>query len=96
MGTQASKGPKGRGRGTAVQYTVRDVPVHVDQALRRQANAEGKSLNQVVRDLLVREAGGEAPVVHDDLDELAGAWEDDPQFDEAIRDQDRIDESLWR
>jgi hypothetical protein len=34
--------------------------------------------------------------VHDDLDELAGAWEDDPQFDEAIRDQDRIDESLWR
>jgi hypothetical protein len=96
MGAQASKGPKGRRRGAAGRYTVRGVPGAGDQARRRHATAGGKSLNQVVRDLLVREAGGEAPVVHDDLDELAGAWEDDPHFDEAIRDQDRIDESLWR
>ena len=96
MPKQARRSPKRRGRGGAVQYTVRDVPLHVDRALRRQASAEGKSLNQVVRDLLVREAGGEASILHDDLDELAGAWDDDPQCDEAIRDQDRIDESLWR
>ena len=79
-----------------MQYTVRDVPVHVDRALRRRASAEGKSLNQVVRDLLSREAGGETPVVHDDLDALAGTWDEDPEFDQAIRDQDRVDESLWR
>jgi hypothetical protein len=85
-------------RRTSAQYTVRDVPAHVDGALRRKAREEGKSLNQVLRDALVREAGAGdlSPVLHNDLDHLAGKWEDDPAFDQAIAAQDRIDESLWR
>jgi hypothetical protein len=40
-------------------------------------------------------AEGGAPL-HHDLDALAGTWEDDPEFDRAIADQDRVDEALWR
>ena len=34
--------------------------------------------------------------VYTDLDALAGAWVDDPGFDDAIALQDRVDETLWR
>lgn len=88
-------GAKSERKGT-VQYTVRDVPAHVDRALRRRAVEEGKSLGRVLREALAREAGGDAPVVHHDLDHLAGTWEEDPEFDRAIAEQDRVDEALWR
>ncbi len=81
-----------------VQYTVRDVPAHVDRALRRKALEEGKSLSQLLRDALLREAGGDtgSPVLHHDLDDLAGTWEEDPDFDRVIAEQDRIEEAMWR
>jgi hypothetical protein len=81
-----------------VQYTVRGVPPPVDAALRRRARQEGKSLNRLLRDALVREAGlaGGEEVVHHDLDPLAGRWEHDPAFDAAIAAQDAVDEDLWR
>lgn len=88
---------KAAAKRTTVQYTVRDVPSQVDAVLRRKAMDEGRSLNQVLRDALVREAGGDtAWVVHDDLDALAGSWEEDPAIDQALADQDRIDEALWK
>jgi hypothetical protein len=31
-----------------------------------------------------------------DLSDLAGTWVEDPAFDEAIADQDRIDPDLWK
>lgn len=93
-----ARGPKAMARGAAVQYTVRDVPAHVDRALRRRAGEEGKSLNQLLRDALIKEAGEDpaAPVLHHDLDALAGTWVDDPEFDRAIAEQDRVDEAMWR
>lgn len=91
---------RGRERAPAptVQYTVRSVPAHVDTALRRKARERRKSLNEVLRDALVREAEGtEGPGrVYTDLDALAGSWVDVPGFDDAIRAQDRVDEALWR
>ena len=83
-------------RGATVQYTVRDVPAHVDRALRRRAGEEGKSLNQLLRDTLAKEAGADALPVHTDLDALAGTWDHDPEFDRAIEEQDRVDEAMWR
>jgi len=84
-------------RAKSVQYTVRDVPAHVDVALRRRARQEGKSLNRILRDALTHEAGiSDGEVVHHDLDELAGRWEDDPNFDAAVAEQDRVDPDLWR
>jgi plasmid stability protein len=80
-----------------LQYTVRNIPDHVDRALRRKADEEGKSLNEVLRDALIREAGQVEPTPrYTDLDALAGTWIDDPGFDETIRAQDQVDESLWR
>jgi len=31
-----------------------------------------------------------------DLSDLVGSWVEDPAFDEAIRDQDRIDPEMWK
>jgi hypothetical protein len=70
----------------------------VDKALRRKAATQRKSLNAVLRDALIREAGVAEPSgrLYTDLDALAGGWRDDPQFEEAIRAQDQVDGSLWR
>jgi hypothetical protein len=96
-------GSKRQGRPRAsspqtVQYTVRSVPAHVDKALRRKADRERKSLNEVLRSALIREAEGTGlpERVYTDLDDLAGSWVDVPGFDEAIEAQDRVDETLWR
>ena len=88
----------GATRAVALQYTVRNVPEHVDRALRRKAGQERKSLNEILRDALIREAGVAEPAtrLYTDLDALAGTWVDDPGFDEVLRAQDQIDESLWR
>jgi hypothetical protein len=81
-----------------VQYTVRSVPAHVDRALRRKARESRKSLNEVLRDALVKEAEGpDGPGrSYTDLDALAGTWVDMPGFEDAIRAQDQVDPGLWR
>jgi hypothetical protein len=96
-----STGRRGRGGPPSpptVQYTVRSVPAHVDKALRRKAQNGRKSLNEVLRDALIREAEGtDVPErVYTDLDALAGTWVDVPGFDDAIEAQDRVEEALWR
>ena len=100
-GRTGSTGRRGRGGPPSpptVQYTVRSVPAHVDKALRRKAQNGRKSLNEVLRDALIREAEGtDVPErVYTDLDALAGSWVHVPGFDEAIEAQDRVDEALWR
>ena len=96
-----STGRRGRGRSPSlptVQYTVRSVPAHIDKALRRKAQQGRKSLNEVLRDALIRDAEGtDLPDrVYTDLDALVGVWTDVAGFDEAIQVQDRVDEALWR
>jgi len=79
------------------QYTLRDIPPALDRALRERARQEGKSLNQVAREALKRGVGlPEENQVTDDLDCLAGTWQDDLAFDEAIRQQDTVDPEAWR
>jgi hypothetical protein len=80
-----------------MQYTLRNVPAFLDRLLRRQAREKGASLNEVALEAMARGAGvGDAPVKYRNLGDLAGAWQEDPDFDEALREQDRVDESLWR
>lgn len=80
-----------------MQYTLRDIPPTVDAELRRRAKAEGRSLNTVAIEALIRGAGlGETPVRQRDLGDIAGTWQEDPEFDQAIAEQDQIDERLWR
>jgi plasmid stability protein len=99
VGSRHRKEPYRRTAQTAtLQYTVRAVPTQVDRALRRKAATERKSLNAILREALIREAGVAEPSdrLYTDLDSLAGTWLDDPGFDEAIRAQDQADPSLWR
>ena len=80
-----------------MQYTLREIPPAVDSELRRRAKAEGKSLNTVAIEALIRGSGlGESPVRQRDLGDVAGTWREDRDFDQAVADQDRVDERLWR
>jgi hypothetical protein len=80
-----------------MQYTLRNVPAFLDRLLRRKARERGTSLNEVALEAMVRGAGLTSERVrHRNLRDLAGKWRDDAQFDQAIREQDSVDETLWR
>ena len=79
------------------QYTIRSVPAEVDQALRQRARRESKSLNAVTLEALARGLELDAArEVFTDLDDLIGSWQEDPGFDRAIAEFERIDEELWQ
>ncbi len=82
---------------SCMQYTLRNIPEALDQTLRERARSEGKSLNQVAIEALAEGVGlGPGSVRHRELTDIAGTWRDDPEFDRAIEDQDRIDPELWK
>lgn len=79
-----------------MQYTLRNIPAALDRALRRQARASGTSLNEAALEAMAKGAGLSAErIAHRRLGDLAGKWQEDPGFDEALRDQDTIDSALW-
>lgn len=80
-----------------MQYTIRNIPPHVDEVLRAKARQEGRSLNEVALDVLVKGLGltGEA-IRHRDLSDIAGSWKGDPEIEEALEAQRRVDPELWR
>ena len=80
-----------------MQYTIRKIPSRVDVALRRRAQEQGRSLNEVAVEALARGAGvsGERGQQRD-LQDIAGSWRKDRAFDRAIAAQDTIDEEMWR
>ena len=79
------------------QYTIRKVPEQVDRLVRQQAKKTYKSLNAVLLAILKRGVGmADEPVEYHDLDELAGSWVADPDFDAAIEAFESIDEELWK
>jgi hypothetical protein len=80
-----------------MQYTLRNVPVRLDKALRDQAKREGRSLNEVVIAALQRSLGiGGEPPVQRDLSSIIGTWQTDPELERVLADQRRIDPELWR
>jgi len=80
-----------------MQYTLRNVPEGLDTALRRRAREESKSLNESALEALARGVGYSGEVVRQrELRDLAGRWEEDPEFDQAISDQHTIDPDLWK
>jgi len=80
-----------------MQYTIRNVPDMLDEALRRAARERGKSLNEVAIEALARGAGvtGER-CQRRDLSDIAGTWRKDPAFGRALAAQDTVDEEMWR
>lgn len=80
-----------------MQYTIRRVPLAVDEAIRRRARAAGTSLNEAAVAALAEGAGvAGAPRRRRDLGAIAGTWTADKALESALAAQDRIDRGLWR
>ena len=78
-----------------MQYTIRSVPDILDQALRRAAHEQGKSLNDVAIETLARGAGlTGARMRQRDLRGIADTWREDAAFDSALAAQDTIDDRM--
>ena len=79
------------------QYTIRQLPPELDKTLRLQSKKSGKSLNAVVLETLVKGAGlADKPFVNHNLDKYIGTWVNDPGFDQAMEDFEKIDEEAWK
>lgn len=80
-----------------MQYTLRDIPRQVDEALRARARREGKSLNRVAIEALARALGVSGDdVPQRDLGDVAGTWVKDDRVERALEEQRQVDPDLWR
>ncbi len=80
-----------------MQYTLRNIPKGLDEALRPRAHEEKKSLNQVAVEALLRAFGLiPEPVVRRSLSDVAGTWRSDSAVEGALADQRAIDEEMWK
>jgi hypothetical protein len=80
-----------------VQYTIRKVPLAIDNAVRQRARAEGKSLNAVAVQALADGLGLQREMaVRRDLGDIVGTWARDAATERALTAQDRIDKPLWK
>lgn len=77
--------------------TIRNVDARLAEALKREVDRRGTSLNQTVLDLLWAQLGlrGERP--SNGLARLAGTWTDAElaEFEAATREFDAVDAELW-
>jgi|CXWL01.1.fsa_nt_gi plasmid stability protein len=79
-----------------MQHTVRSVPSEVDDELRRRAQAEGKSLNQVAVEALAAGLGVSADRQRRrDLSFLAGSRPLDAETEQALAEMRVIDPEIW-
>ena len=79
-----------------MQYTLRNIPDGLDAEIRRRSRLESRSINDVAVQAMARGLGLAGEMARQrDLGGLAGRWQEDPEFDAAIADQDTIDKELW-
>ena len=80
-----------------MQYTLRGIPEALDKAIRRRAQAEGKSLNDVTVEALADGLGfGKESVVYRDLSDIVGTWKREASVEAALAAQDVVDKALWK
>jgi hypothetical protein len=80
---------------TMTAITLRNIPPQVQDAIRKRAGADGLSLNRAVIRMLEEVAGQRSskPILHHDLDSLAGTWSDAEAtaFEASLAEQRRVD-----
>lgn len=81
--------------------TIRGFDERTIKALREKAKQEGMSINATIVKLVQEELGLKKKkriVVYNDLDHLAGTWNDKEykEFQKRIKDFEVIDENMWR
>jgi hypothetical protein len=79
-----------------MQYTIRGITPQVDTAARERAEAEGKSLNDVVLEALVNGLGLSEDIVRRDLSDIVGTWKKDGALEAALAARDRVEGGLWK
>ena len=92
------KGKKKTPQKPSQQYTIRGVPPEVDHVLRETAEITGMSLNETALNILSEATlkAGTRSVKYRDLSPLAGKWQEDPEFDEALAAQRVVDPRDWQ
>ena len=89
-------------KGFMKTVTLRSLPPNVAEAIRKEANRKGMSLNKAVISLLENRVGAREKKIrqtrHHDLDDLAGSWskQEAAEFDKSLADQRTIDPDLWK
>lgn len=82
--------------GTIRALTIRNLPPDMAQALEREKQRRGKSLNQTVIDLLGQGLGVSGSRSNG-LGRLTGGWseEDLREFEQFVAPFEEVDEELW-
>ncbi len=81
-----------------IQYTIRNIPAPVDQALRKRAKQTGKSFNQTVIEALNMQLFNRTDIDNDlGIESLFGKGAKflDEEFDKAMAEQEEIDMEWW-
>lgn len=79
--------------------TIRNIPAELAQALDKERQRRGLSLNRTVLALLRNALGVLSAAAHSNgLRQLAGAWSEAEyrQFEQAVAPFGEIDEAMWR
>jgi hypothetical protein len=80
-----------------MQYTIRNIPKVLDQALRRRARQNNMTLNEVVIEAMASGLGvQQAPAKRRSVREIFAGHPKDADLEAALADQRRIDPELWR
>ncbi len=82
-----------------IQYTIRNIPLPVDQVIRKRAKQSGKSFNQTVVDLLALQTFGTTELIEkqttvEDLFGVGGEFLDEA-FDETMAEFKKVDMDWW-
>ncbi len=73
---------------------LENLPPEVESEMRERAKASGQSIEQVALVALV--AGIASTGLDEHLRAVIGTWVDDPDFDAAVGEFERVDEKVWR
>jgi len=85
----------------SASMTVRGIDEKTSAVLKEKARRDGISINALTL-RIIREGLGldrkKTPLVHTDLDYLAGTWSDTDvnEFERAVSVFEEVDESLWK
>ncbi|MCI0492473.1 MAG: hypothetical protein L0Z07_06025 [Planctomycetes bacterium] len=78
-------------------YTLENMPVELELALRERAAAERKSLNAAILDALSRGLGIDPqPLKRRDLSDVAGKGLIDARMEAVFEEQRSIDPEMWK
>jgi plasmid stability protein len=79
------------------QLTIRELEPEIEEKIREIANRSGRSLNQVIKEIIYKEfKKSKSPA--SSLRQLAGGWtrKEAAEFVVSIRSCEQIDEDMWK